>query len=69
VADQKQCLRCGAGNLDYGRLRGGWGGGGFLSWRKTPFGIFAISEPVSAYACRKCGHLEMVLDNVKTAGS
>ena len=68
MAETRQCLRCGADNLDYGRLRDSWGSGGFLSWRKVPFAILGIAEPVSVYACRKCGHLELVLDKVETAG-
>jgi ribosomal protein L40E len=67
MADTTRCLRCGADNLDYGRLNC-WGGMGFLSWRKVPFAVFGIREPVSAYACRKCGHIELALDKVKTAG-
>jgi hypothetical protein len=64
MADQKQCLRCGTDKPDFGRLKS-YGGVTFASWAKTIFGIFGPTESLSAYACRNCGHVELVLDRPK----
>jgi ribosomal protein L40E len=65
MADQKQCLRCGAEKPEFGRLDG-FGSVTFTSWAKTILGIvIGAREPVSAYACRNCGHVELVLDRPK----
>jgi ribosomal protein L40E len=65
MADTKQCLRCGADKLEFGRLNG-YSSVTFTSWAKTLFGLpFGPRESLSAYACRNCGHVELVLNRVK----
>jgi ribosomal protein L40E len=64
MAELKQCLRCGAVTLDFGRLNG-FGGVTWTSWTRSLFGILGTREPVSAYACRTCGHVELILDRAK----
>jgi len=66
MADPKQCPRCGATKLEFGRLNG-FGSVTFTSWTKSLFGMLGSREPLSAYACRNCGHVELTLDDVKTS--
>jgi hypothetical protein len=61
MADKK-CPKCGAEDRDYGQLLGYFGAPvRFASWRSWLSRFLGGSDAISAYACHKCGYVELVL--------